>query len=161
MGDHNGKMIHEWLNEYDLILLNYDDKCVGEVTWRRPNGSQESTVDYILVNEEIYDRSDHKLLSARFQIKRKERKKRSKREIKREYYSKESRLLSQFRIRLEEEWTVKKPENVIEMTQSMNKIANEILKKIYRKRELNGEINNEEKPWMNDIILNEIKKRRK
>merc|ERR1711954_351086 len=98
-------------------------------------------------------------LSARFQIKRKERKKRSKREIKREYYTKENRLLAQFRIRLEEEWTVKKPENVIEMTQSMNKIANEPLKKIYRKRELNGEINNEEKPWMNDIILNEIKKR--
>ena len=88
--DHNGKMIHEWLNEYDLILLNYDDRCTGEVTWKRANGNQKSTVDYILVNEamydkftdmiideeeEIYDRSDHNLLSARFQITRKERKK--------------------------------------------------------------------------------------
>ena len=172
--DHNGKMIHEWLNEYDLILLNYDDRCTGEVTWKRANGNQKSTVDYILVNEamydkftdmiideeeEIYDQSDHNLLSARFQITRKERKNRGKKEIEREYFSKESRLLTQFRIRLEEHWRINKPENVIEMTHSMNEIANETLKKVYRKRELKGEENNEEKPWMNDNILKEIKKR--
>lgn len=171
--DHNGKMIHEWFNEYDLILLNYDEKCTGEVTWTR--GNQNSTIDYILVNEtmydkfismtidedkEIYDLSDHNLLTARFEIKRKERKNRSKKEIEREYFSKENKLLTDFRARLEDRWGKNKPGTVIEMIHTMNETANEILKKVYKKRELKGEENNEEKPWMNESILQEIKKRR-
>ena len=81
--DHNGKMLQEWLNNQDLIMLNYDNRCKGEITWKR--GKQKSTIDYIMVNEimydqfidmnideeeEIFERSDHNLLTARFQIKR-------------------------------------------------------------------------------------------
>ena len=45
--DHKGKMLQEWLNSQDLIMLNYDNRCKGEVTWKR--GKQKSAIDYIMV----------------------------------------------------------------------------------------------------------------
>ena len=38
--DHNGKMINEWLTEKDLILLNSDERCSGEITWKRRSRNQ-------------------------------------------------------------------------------------------------------------------------
>ena len=51
--DINGKMITEWVEGYEMILLNLDEKCEGKYT--RIRGEQKTTVDYILVNKKIYD----------------------------------------------------------------------------------------------------------
>ena len=50
--DIGGRYILELLEE-NMILLNGDDRCRGEVT-REENGV-ESTIDYILVNKRMYD----------------------------------------------------------------------------------------------------------
>ena len=38
--DINGEMVLRWLDEYDLILMNADEKCEGVYTWSR--GYQKS-----------------------------------------------------------------------------------------------------------------------
>ena len=52
--DFNGKMILEWLSTYNLTLLNMDDKCKGTTTWIKDYKNQESTVDFVLVNNNLY-----------------------------------------------------------------------------------------------------------
>lgn len=80
----NGKLVIDIMEKYGLILLNGDFNCEGETTWSR--GNQKSAIDFILVNEEMYksyiemkideskqvfDLSDHHLVSALFKIERK------------------------------------------------------------------------------------------
>ncbi|CAL4162554.1 unnamed protein product [Meganyctiphanes norvegica] len=50
--DANGKMISDWCDKYDLILLNADEKCVG--TYTRIRGTQKSAIDMVLVNDGFY-----------------------------------------------------------------------------------------------------------
>ncbi|CAL4150581.1 unnamed protein product [Meganyctiphanes norvegica] len=50
--DLNGKMIKEWIENFDLILLNADCKCEGIYT--RCRGEQKSAIDMVMVNEEMY-----------------------------------------------------------------------------------------------------------
>lgn len=50
--DDNVKIILEWMEVYNLIMLNNDFECSGEVMWRRNN--QESTVDYMLITQQLY-----------------------------------------------------------------------------------------------------------
>ena len=52
--DFNGKMILEWMSNFNLILLNMDDKCQGVITWSRDYKNQCSAVDFVLVNNNIY-----------------------------------------------------------------------------------------------------------
>ena len=84
--DANGKMVLKWMDEFNLTLLNLDEKCKGLYTWRRKllNGKeQKSAIDFILVNNKMYelfegmsidedrlriDYSDHSLLSAEFTL---------------------------------------------------------------------------------------------
>ena len=40
--DINGEMVMRWLDEYDLILMNADEKCEGVYTWSR--GDQKSAM---------------------------------------------------------------------------------------------------------------------
>ena len=35
--DENGRMVLEWIDSWDLILLNGDEKCKGTYTWIRGN----------------------------------------------------------------------------------------------------------------------------
>ena len=46
--DVNGMMVMEWLDKFDLVLMNADAKCEGVYTWRR--GEQKSAIDFILMN---------------------------------------------------------------------------------------------------------------
>ena len=51
--DENGKMVLEWMVEYNMVMLNNDVKCKGEITWQR--GEQKSTVDFVLVTDKAYE----------------------------------------------------------------------------------------------------------
>ena len=50
--DRNGDMILEWINNNNMVLLNLDDKCEGNITWQR--NEQKSVIDYIIVKGNIY-----------------------------------------------------------------------------------------------------------
>ena len=41
--DRNGDMILEWINNNNMVLLNLDDKCEGNITWQR--NEQKSVID--------------------------------------------------------------------------------------------------------------------
>lgn len=73
--DDNGKMTLDWLEMYNLVMLNNDFKCTGEITWKR--NEQESVIEFVLVTPKLYkeyremeideekqyfDLSDHNLL---------------------------------------------------------------------------------------------------
>merc|ERR1711874_183752 len=89
--------------------------------------------------EEIFDESDHNTLIARFRVKRKKQDIRGKKEIEREYFASDKGTIAEFRQKLEKYWEANKTETVTDMSSSMDEIANEILRKTYKKRELNGE----------------------
>ena len=42
--DERGNMVMEWLENYNLILLNTDDRCEGLITWER--GLQNRAIDF-------------------------------------------------------------------------------------------------------------------
>ena len=77
--DKNGKYVESLIENNNFILLNGDERCIGEVT-REENGNK-STIDFMLVNRILYndfvkleidenktwfDLSDHCLMRARF-----------------------------------------------------------------------------------------------
>ena len=51
--DINGRMVLEWLDKYDLVLMNADRKCKGLFTWGRRE--QRSSIDLVLVNRKMYE----------------------------------------------------------------------------------------------------------
>ena len=78
----NGELLYNLINKYNLILLNGHPECTGEITWEQKN--KRSVIDYILVNndmhesfinmniddnKEVFDLSDHNMLTATFRRK--------------------------------------------------------------------------------------------
>ena len=74
-------MVIDWINDFNLILINGDERCVGQLTWSRQN--QKSTIDFVLMNNEAYkvfqkmkideekeimDISDHNLVTLELEI---------------------------------------------------------------------------------------------
>ena len=77
--EEKGRLLLNLIEKWNLIMLNGDQRCLGEIT--RVQGRQRSAIDYILVNQNLYnkfvdmeidedkrkyDLSDHCLLEARF-----------------------------------------------------------------------------------------------
>ena len=170
--DKNGKMILRWLDDYNLTLLNLDEKCEGAFT--RTIKDQKSIVDYVLINKkmynrfkemkidenkEIYDRSDHNLITVNFMVKN-EGNIRKNPMIEREYYTKDPETLKIYCEKLEQYGEENKIEDLTEMLETEEKIAKEILLKKYRRKEIQSENKTEESPWMNDQIRKEIQKRK-
>lgn len=65
--DVNGNMILDWLEVCNLVMLNDDFRCKGEITWKR--NEQESVIDFVLIRQmeidekkQYFDLSDHNLL---------------------------------------------------------------------------------------------------
>ena len=50
--DRKGEMVIDWMNDFNLILINGNERCVGHHTWSREN--QKSTIDFALMNNEAY-----------------------------------------------------------------------------------------------------------
>ena len=94
--DVNGNLLLDIAEKYNLIILNGDPLCKGEITWSRNN--LKSTKDFILCNQVMYKKfkrmnideekeefelSDHHLLKAYFELNHKnERNKEKSKEIK-------------------------------------------------------------------------------
>ncbi|CAL4065751.1 unnamed protein product [Meganyctiphanes norvegica] len=85
--DRTGRMIVKRPNEYNLTMLNLDDRCEGTTIWEARE--QKSTVDFVLVSQKMYSRfiekeidekrekidiSDHNLITVKFKMKKTNRK---------------------------------------------------------------------------------------
>ena len=81
--DENGRTVLSWLGNYNLTLLNADEKCDG--TYTRTRGNQKSAIDWVLMNKEMYgwcermeidenkeilECSDHNLISITLNIRK-------------------------------------------------------------------------------------------
>ena len=51
--DVNGKMLEDWVNNYDLHHLNNTEKCTGTYTFHSKNG--RSAIDHVLINNTLLD----------------------------------------------------------------------------------------------------------
>ena len=51
--DENGRMVLEWIDSWDLILLNGDEKCKGTYTWIR--GNSKTAIDMVMVIRRMYE----------------------------------------------------------------------------------------------------------
>ena len=47
-------MVKEWINEYDLMLMNGDEKCEG--TFTREQGDNRTAIDMVMMNRALYDK---------------------------------------------------------------------------------------------------------
>ena len=171
--DENGKMIINWIEKYKLKLLNLDEKCEGKYT--RVRGEQKTTIDYILVNENIYERfegmhideekeiiegSDHTLISVKLKIeKNKNIEKAEWKEI--TYYVNTEREIESCIKELENKWKEGDRNN---LQKRIDEIAEQTDSKLKRKKKIKigGEKRKTpvENKWVTDEIKNEIKKRK-
>ena len=122
--DDNGKMLMEWVEKYEVILLNLDERCEGKYT--RIQKDQKTTVDYILVNKKIFDKiesikidenketlegSDHVAMSIKIKVKKENNGfKKSKWKVK-EYYSDKDEDINKLVDYIENKWSQLKPRN--------------------------------------------------
>ena len=51
--DENGRMVLEWIDSWDLILLNGDEKCKGTYTWIR--GNSKTAIDMVMVSKRMFE----------------------------------------------------------------------------------------------------------
>ena len=173
--DKNGRMVMEWTTNYDLVLMNTDNKCEGTIT--REKGEQKTAIDMVLMNRNLYEKcktmkideerdiidiSDHNLISIEFNVRQKSGHSYNKNKwIEEEYYKKGEDALKEYGDEVENIWKNRKIESVEEMTLSMKEAADRILKKIIKKRvSEEGEWKRIESVWMNEEIREAWKKRR-
>lgn len=168
-----GEMMLEFMEKWDLVMLNASDRCDGVYT--RIQGNERSVLDYYLVDErmhdrfvnmkidegkETYDLSDHCYISASFWI-RTDKDIRNRPIWKREEYYKvhDDEIMEDFVRKVEEKFSQLNVINVREVERIIRNTADDNLKvEVRRKINKKGEIT--EPPWMNNRIRNEIKYRR-
>ena len=172
--NNNGRTVLEWITNYNLILLNRDQNCTGTYTWMR--GEQKSVIDYVLVNskmydyyrsiqidegKEIFDISHHNLIVVNFSTETDECRfeKLGKWET-REFYKTDEISLNRYVRALETKITGRNTDHINTLNEAIKETADEILRKTYRKKVIEGETKVEEPPWINNDIRKEIKKRK-
>ena len=170
--DRNGKMIIEWMDKYELILLNTDEKCKG--TFTRIRGNQKTTIDYVLVNKKIYenfvqmhideekmiiDGSDHNLITVDLHIRNKNAMKKAKWQTY-SFYTTNEEAIKKYIEELGTMWATTE-KNLQDRLDDMTTKAETDLKRT-KKRKIGGDEENKiaEKIWMTENIRIEIKKRK-
>ena len=175
----NGENLLNIMEKWNLILLNGDNECVGEITRRQ--GDIGSTIDFILVNQAMYkyfekmtvdenkdqfDLSDHCLLEATFKMDIIQKGGNKQRLLEREFYKTECDILkAQFLEKTNEDiTTIKRRGDRLEMEdleEILKQNADTILRKSYKTRVRISDNNKKEEPvWMNGDIRRVIKRRR-
>ena len=171
--DKNGEMLLEWIQDYGLIMLNMDDRCIGKYTWSR--GENKSVIDYMMVNSRVYDKfvgmeiddekliygdSDHHMMSMYLKMREEKECFKKVRWEEVEFYTKDKEALEKMRIELEEEWRLGNIENKQEEERSVVEKANQVLKRKIR-RKVGRKKKEKEKVWMTDEIRKGIKERQR
>ena len=173
--DENGRMVLEWIDSWDLILLNGDEKCKGTYTWIR--GNSKTAIDMVMVNRRMYEVceemiidedkeeiqfSDHNLVTISIGLRGGggvSFGKDNKKVVTEYYYKKDAESLRQLREELEETWDIGLSYEVL--WGRLEEAQDRILKKQRRRRI--GDKGGEriiESAWMTEDIRKGIKKRR-
>ena len=168
-----GTKLLNFVDRFNLILLNGDERCLGEYTWME--GEQKSAIDFVLTNQaayqhfkcmkidevkEKYDLSDHCLIETIFQI-REENCITSKKQITTEYYKTNcQQLKSQFLCSMERDILQQEGDIDEEILESLMKKNCECILKRKMKKKLSKEGIQKEPIWMNETIRKEIKLRK-
>ena len=171
--DKNGKIILDWLENFDLIMLNDDIDCEGLITWQR--NEQKSVVDFVLVNKsmynlyidmkidenkDIFDLSDHNMIRVSIKIKACTTKFQDNLLEETEYYKFDEESLCKYVTELEKATLLDKPNNISSFNKLIKEAADKTLKAKYRRRK-NKEETEVEPPWINEDIRKGIKLRQK
>ena len=143
--DDNGRMVLNWLEEYNLVLLNADPNCSGETTWSR--GSQKSSIDFLMVNQKMYqffhemtidehkcifDLSDHHLIEAQFNIPHRwQMKKQNTENV--SYLKISDATTKEFQAKLDVHLDKNPGSSIEDLNASMKYIANAVMKRTFRK----------------------------
>lgn len=170
----NGKLIIEWMEKYNLIMLNDDFNCQGEITWKR--NEQESVIDFVLISKECYDiyedmtidegqqefdLSDHNLIEVRIKTGR-ARNHVNNKWISREYYKTDETSLTKFRGKVEEHLTGGNITSIEKLNIMLKDTADDTLKTKYRRKLISeGRKVKEEAPWITEEIRKGIKERKR
>jgi len=167
----NGKLMLDFAEENSLIILNGHTECNGTITWE--SRGRQSVIDYILINDgmhkqfikmdidearDIFDLSDHNLLTAEFVINTSNHKEFSNQICKEIKYLKineetTQEFLNILKGKINNETSLENYEHIINeakensMTRSM-------------KRRISNRNEQEEKIWFNKDIEKEIKLRK-
>jgi len=169
----NGEMLLNFMEKWNLVMLNADVRCEGKYT--RIEGNERSVIDYALVNEPMYDNfkkmmidenkeefdlSDHCYVSVKFSI-RNNTKKWKKEWNKAEYYKvNDVNMMECFVEEFEKQIEEGRVNNIEQFEVTLKECADRTLKRTIRRKE---EVREEkfEPIWMNDAIREQIKNRRK
>ena len=170
--DENGKMILEWIEKYKLIMLNLEDRCEGIYT--RIRGEQKTTIDYVLVNDRVYedfrhmhideekeiiDGSDHTLITVDLEVQKSMGKNKTRwKEV--VYYSDKEEVIRECVQELGEIWEGDGSVNLQGRIDKILELA-ELRMKRKRRIKVEGEMSNipVENKWMTEEIRRGIKKR--
>ncbi|CAL4068271.1 unnamed protein product, partial [Meganyctiphanes norvegica] len=172
--DLNGKMVKEWITDYDLILLNADCKCKGLYT--RCRGDQKSAIDMVMVNEEMYRMcnkmeidetkeiisfSDHNLINIDLNLGGENRKSfESGKWIVDEYIKRDPTSMNSLTADMRARWLGDKAGDVNELIKNLQEQTESTLK-VSKKRRIGGEEGKDiECDWITENIKTEIRKKR-
>ena len=173
--DENGKMVLEWMVEYNMVMLNDDVKCKGEITWQR--GEQKSTVDFVLVTNKAYeyfknmeideqklkfDLSDHNLIEVTLKLRVDNPKIMKNKWLETVYYKKDEESLKSYKSEVEDRLKDKGFLTMKDLNRTMKEVADSKLKRVYRRKVIKREQTHEaEPPWITEEIRQGIKQRKK
>ena len=173
--NNNGELILKIINEQDLLMMNIDAKCTGEITWEQ--GSSKSVIDYVLVSHSMYDKieimriddkweilklSDHNLINIKI---------RTQREINKFVKNEEEYMICRISDSSKEKFNKYVKELLVDTTSDSDAEFNMekfdgIIKKAYKatlevKIKKRKKQNNKNEPiWCNKTIKKEISRKR-
>ena len=145
--DENGRILKELADEYNLVIGNLDEKCEGEITWGR--GEQQSAIDYILLNRNIYknmesmyidekqiqfDLSDHNLLEISFRLRSYKRWNNTSKENSSYYWKMNESTLKEFTNQVERKIERQEINNIEALNQIMINTADDTMKRKYTRK---------------------------
>jgi len=172
--NNNGELLLNFMERWNLVMLNADDRCMG--TYTRIMGNDRSVIDFMLVDEKVYDKfkgmeidedkvkfdlSDHCYISGNFEMESNVTNWKTDWETKEYYKVNDQNLMQQFVAEVENKVIEDRVENIVEFENVLKNGAETILKRTIRRRRRRCGVGEKFEPiWINEEIRREIKHRR-
>ena len=175
----HGNRLLDFLEKWNLILLNADQRCTGEIT--RAQGTHKSAIDFVLVNQaayryfaemhidedqQLFELSDHRLVQTAFQLNNRVHVEKRVRFVTEYYRTNCDTLKEAYLTKMEKDLQKEERERGGVNQETLEKLIKQncelILKKRLIKRNIsdNGGNRSVEPVWMTEEIRREIKIRR-
>jgi len=170
----NGELLLHFMEKWNLVMLNADDRCEGQYT--RIDRNEYSVIDYMLVDEKMccrfrslvidekkekFDLSDHCFILGKFVIECRTGRWGEKWETREYYKVNDENLMGEFVMEIENRIENQRIDNMLQFDDVLKKTADDVLKRTIRKRKRCQNEREIEPVWMNEDIRKEIKNRRK